>query len=67
MATEKQERDHVNGKLSESEGAPARPTGTFWGEFVTETFEYNGGRLREARNFGVEVVRPGEALRRIRK
>ncbi len=28
---------------------------------------FNESHLREARNFGVEVIRPGEALRRIRK
>ncbi len=28
---------------------------------------FNESRLREARNFGVEVIRPGEALRRIKK
>src|SRR5579862_7535147 len=41
---EKQARNCVNGKLSESDGAPARPTGAVSGEFVTETFEYDGGR-----------------------
>jgi YD repeat-containing protein len=43
----KQERDHVERKLSESDEAPARPTGSVLGEFVTETFEYDGeGRSR---------------------
>lgn len=28
---------------------------------------FNESHLREARNFGVEVIRPGEALRRIKK
>ena len=28
---------------------------------------FNESHLREARNFGVEVIRPGEALRRIRQ
>jgi enterochelin esterase-like enzyme len=31
-------------KLSESDGASARPTGATSGEFVTEMFEYDGGR-----------------------
>ena len=37
-------RIQVNRKLSESDGAPAKPTGAVSGEFVTETFEYDGGR-----------------------
>jgi enterochelin esterase-like enzyme len=37
-------RHHVNRKLSEYDGAPAKPTGAASGEFVTETFEYDGGR-----------------------
>jgi enterochelin esterase-like enzyme len=37
-------RDHVNRTLSESDGAPAKPSGAVSGEFVTETFEYDGGR-----------------------
>jgi len=40
----KQARNHVNRKLSESDGAPTKPTGAVSGEFVTETFEYDGGR-----------------------
>jgi enterochelin esterase-like enzyme len=40
----KQTRDRVNRKLSESDGAPAAPTGVVWGEFVTGMFEYDGGR-----------------------
>src|SRR5271156_6569759 len=40
----KQARNHVNRKLSESDGAPAKPTGAVSGEFVTEMFEYDGGR-----------------------
>jgi enterochelin esterase-like enzyme len=40
----KQERNHVNRKLSESDGAPAQPAGAVSGEFVMETFEYDGGR-----------------------
>jgi pimeloyl-ACP methyl ester carboxylesterase len=39
-----QARNHVNPKLSDSGGTPAKPTGTGSGEFVTETFEYDGGR-----------------------
>ena len=34
----------VNRKRSESDVAPAKPTGAVSGEFVTETFEYDGGR-----------------------
>ncbi len=37
-------RIQVNRKLSESDGAPAKATGAVSGEFVTETFEYDGGR-----------------------
>ena len=37
-------RDHVNRKLSESDEAPTKPTSAVSGEFVTETFEYDGGR-----------------------
>jgi len=40
----KHARSHLNRKLSESGGAPAKPTGEVSGEFVTEMFEYNGGR-----------------------
>jgi enterochelin esterase-like enzyme len=40
----KQARNHVNRQPSESDGAPAKPTGAVLGEFVTETFEYDGGR-----------------------
>src|SRR3984957_13680939 len=40
----KQTRDRVNRTLSESDGAPAKPSGAISGEFVTETFEYDGGR-----------------------
>ena len=40
----KQTRDLVNRTPSESDGAPAKPSGAISGEFVTETFEYDGGR-----------------------
>jgi enterochelin esterase-like enzyme len=40
----KQARHHVNHKLSESNEAPAKPTGATSAEFVTEMFEYDGGR-----------------------
>ncbi len=40
----KQTRNHVNRKLSESEAAPAKPTGAVSEAFVTEMFEYDGGR-----------------------
>jgi hypothetical protein len=39
-----QARDHIDRKLSEFDGAPAEPTGALSGEFVTEAFEYEGGR-----------------------
>ena len=39
-----QERNHVDRKLSGSDGTPARPAVAVSGEFVTETFDYNGGR-----------------------
>src|SRR5580693_1655272 len=41
---DKQAHDHVNSKRSESHVAPAKSTGAGSGEFVTETFEYDGGR-----------------------
>jgi enterochelin esterase-like enzyme len=44
MAMKKGVRNHVNGKLSESDGAPAEPTGAGSGELVTETFEFDGRR-----------------------
>jgi hypothetical protein len=40
----KQAHNHFNRKLNESDGAAAKPTGVGLGEFVTETFEYDGGR-----------------------
>ena len=40
----KQARNHVNRKLSESDETTAKPTGAVLGEFVTEMFEYDGGR-----------------------
>src|ERR1700722_16398479 len=40
----KQASYHVNRKLSESDGAPAKATGAGSGELVTETFEYDGER-----------------------
>jgi enterochelin esterase-like enzyme len=41
---EKQAPNHVNRKLGESDRAAAKPTGAALGEFVTERFEYDGGR-----------------------
>jgi hypothetical protein len=40
----KQARNHVDPKLSESDGAPAMSTGATSAEFVTEMFEYDGRR-----------------------
>ncbi len=40
----KQARNSVNRKQSESAGASDKPTGSVSGEFVTEMFEYDGGR-----------------------
>ena len=40
----KQARNPVNRELSESDGAPAKLTSAVLEEFVTETFEYDGGR-----------------------
>src|SRR6202453_831368 len=37
-------RNHVDRELSESDGAPAKLTAAVSGEFVTEMFEYDGGR-----------------------
>jgi enterochelin esterase-like enzyme len=41
---QKQALNQINRKLSESDEAHAKPPGTALGEFVTETFEYDGGR-----------------------
>ena len=40
----KQAHNPVNRKLSESDETGSKPTGAVSGEFVTETFEYDGGR-----------------------
>src|ERR1700689_4964343 len=40
----KKQARNVNRKLSESGGAPTKPTGAVSGEFVTENFEYDSGR-----------------------
>ncbi|HEY3972128.1 MAG TPA: alpha/beta hydrolase-fold protein [Candidatus Sulfotelmatobacter sp.] len=40
-----QGRNHVDRKLSESDGTPDKPATGVSGEFVTEAFEYGGGRL----------------------
>jgi enterochelin esterase-like enzyme len=40
----KRGRNPVNRKLDGSDGAHAKPTGSLSGEFVTEMFEYDGGR-----------------------
>ena len=40
----KQERIRVNREPSESDGAPAKSTSVVSGEFVTEMFDYAGGR-----------------------
>ena len=39
-----QARSHVIGKPGESHGALVKPTGAVSGEFVTEMFDYDGGR-----------------------
>ena len=39
-----QSRNHVNRKLSEAGGGPLKPGREASGQFVTETFEYGGGR-----------------------
>jgi enterochelin esterase-like enzyme len=41
---EKQTRHNANPERSEADRAPANPTDAVSGEFVTETFEYGGGR-----------------------
>ena len=41
---EKQARNRVNRKVGEPDGATAKPTRVVSGEFVTGTFEYDGGR-----------------------
>jgi hypothetical protein len=43
-AMTEQTRNHVNHNRSESDGTPNKLTGAISGEFVTETFEYDGGR-----------------------
>jgi hypothetical protein len=44
MAIENQENNHVKREPGEYHRAPAGPTGAVSGEFVTEAFEYGGGR-----------------------
>jgi enterochelin esterase-like enzyme len=44
-AMKEQARNHVDRKLSECEGRPAKPNSAGSGEFVTETFAYDSGRL----------------------
>jgi enterochelin esterase-like enzyme len=44
LAMTKQARNHVNRKVSESDGALAKLSGALSGEFVNEMFEYDGGR-----------------------
>jgi enterochelin esterase-like enzyme len=44
-AMKEQARNHVDRRLSESDVSPAKPASAVSGEFVTETFEYDGGRL----------------------
>lgn len=41
---EKESLNPVNRKLTELDPAPAKAAGVLSGEFVTETFEYDGGR-----------------------
>ena len=41
---EEQVRNHVNRRQSDSDEATATPAGAVSGEFVTETFDYDGGR-----------------------
>jgi hypothetical protein len=43
-AMKKQARNPINRKLSESDETASKPTGVVSVEFVTETFEYDGGR-----------------------
>ena len=43
-AMKEQTHNHVNPKPSESDEEPAKPTIAVSGEFVTETFEYEGKR-----------------------
>ena len=43
-AMKKQANNPLNRKLSESDETASNPTGAVSGEFVTETFEYDGGR-----------------------
>jgi enterochelin esterase-like enzyme len=40
----KRERNHVNRKLGDSDEAPVERTAAVSGQFVTETFAYDGGR-----------------------
>jgi len=40
----KQAHNPVNRKLSESDETSSKPSGAVSREFVTETFEYDGGR-----------------------
>jgi hypothetical protein len=44
MAINKQECNNDNREISELDGASAKPVDAVAGAFVTETFEYDGGR-----------------------
>ena len=37
-------RNHISGKSSEVQGASGKPTGATSGQFVTESFDFDGGR-----------------------
>jgi hypothetical protein len=54
-AMKKQAHNPVNPKLSESDETASKPTGAVSGEFVTETFEYDGGRQVTESWFGVAL------------
>jgi len=41
---ERQSRNHVTHNLNKSIGIPANSTGSASGEFVTKTFDYDGGQ-----------------------
>jgi hypothetical protein len=44
MPTKEQGSNRVNRELTESDGAPGKPARGVTGEFVSEMFEYDGGR-----------------------
>jgi hypothetical protein len=56
----KQARNHINRKLSESDGAPAKPTGAVSEEFVSETFDEPRLRCTFSSDWASDMERSAE-------